>query len=451
LKPIPFDAPITNSNVIAFDNHLVNPYIQNFNLELQRQLANNLTLELRYIGTKGTKLFPATGFSLNINPANAIENGILEAFKVTQAGGDAALFNQMLNGITLTGVGTVNGTSLTGSAALQQFSGTRTFLANGDPSGLANYLARTAPAGGKVGDYVRRNGFPENFILTNPQVGTNQALLWTNAANSTYQSFNVAITKRLSHGFTNQSTYSWSKTLGTSIINPRQRSNKTLLAIHRTHDFRSNGTYELPFGPNRLLLTNAPAWLTRVVERWQLGAAFNVNTGAPLSLTTGINNPYGLAQNFPNLAAPLTKSLGKVQKTGLAPGVVTYFEGLGQAPDPIRSTLTTAQTLNAASTNFAITDSSGKIILQNPTTGNVGNLGDNYLEGPGSISLDANLLKTVRIGESKEFVIRLDAINVLNHPNWGNPTTSINSTSFGRIALPTTGNRQFVFNARVNF
>jgi hypothetical protein len=204
LKPIPFDAPITNSNVIAFDNHLVNPYIQNFNLELQRQLANNLTLELRYIGTKGTKLFPATGFSLNINPANAIENGILEAFKVTQAGGDAALFNQMLNGITLTGVGTVNGTSLTGSAALQQFSGTRTFLANGDPSGLANYLARTAPAGGKVGDYVRRNGFPENFILTNPQVGTNQALLWTNAANSTYQSFNVAITKRLSHGFTNK-------------------------------------------------------------------------------------------------------------------------------------------------------------------------------------------------------------------------------------------------------
>ena len=454
LRPIPFDAPITNSNVIAFDTHLVNPYIQNFNLEIQRQLANNLTLEVRYVGTKGTKLFPSTGFSLNINPANTIENGILDAFKITQAGGDAALFDRMLNGFNFAGVGTVNGTSLSGSAALRQFSGTRTFLANGDPTGLANYLARTAPSGttpGKVGDFVRRNGFAENFILTNPQVGTNQALLWTNASNSTYNSFNVAVTKRLSHGFTNQSTYTWSKTLGTSIVNPRERGNKTLLGIHRSHDFRSNGTYELPFGPGRTLLANSPSWLNRIVERWQLGAAFNVNTGAPLSLDTGITNAYGLVNNFADIVAPLPKSLGKVQKSGLPPGVVTYFEGLGQTPDPIRSTLTTAQTLNTASTNSAITDASGKIILQNPAAGNVGILGDNYFEGPGSISLDANLLKTVRIGETKEFVIRLDAINVLNHPNWGNPTTSINSTSFGRITLPTTGNRQFVFNARLNF
>jgi hypothetical protein len=40
---------------------------------------------------------------------------------------------------------------------------------------------------------------------------------------------------------------------------------------------------------------------------------------------------------------------------------------------------------------------------------------------------------------------------VLNHPNFGNPTGSVNSTLFGRIGLPTLWNRQFVFNARVNF
>jgi hypothetical protein len=316
---------------------------------------------------------------------------------------------------------------------------------------LAGYLARTAPTGGAVGDYVRRNGFPENFVLTNPQVGAGQALLWTNANNSTYNSFNIAMTKRLSHGFTNQATYTWSKSLGTSIVDPRQRGNKTLQSIHRTHDFRSNGTYELPFGPGRPLLANAPGWLSRVVERWQLGAAFSVNTGAPLALTTGITNAYGLVNNFADIAGPLPKSLGQVRKNGLAPGVVTYFDGFGQTADPGRSSLTTAQTLNTASTNFAITDSSGKIILQNPASGRVGNLGDNYFEGPGAINFDANLLKTVRIGEGKDFVIRLDAINILNHPNWAAPTNSINSTSFGRIALPTTGNRQFVFNARVNF
>jgi hypothetical protein len=57
----------------------------------------------------------------------------------------------------------------------------------------------------------------------------------------------------------------------------------------------------------------------------------------------------------------------------------------------------------------------------------------------------------VRVAENKELVIRLDAINVLNHPNWGTPNLSIDSPGFGRIALPTTGNRQFTFTARVEF
>src|SRR5207249_9455493 len=106
---------------------------------------------------------------------------------------------------------------------------TRGFLANSNAAGLANYLARTAPLGGNPGDYIRTNGLPENFVLTNPQLG--QALLFTNPNNSTYNSLNVAVTKRLSHGFTNQSTYTWSKTMGTSIVSPRQRGNKTLSAI----------------------------------------------------------------------------------------------------------------------------------------------------------------------------------------------------------------------------
>jgi hypothetical protein len=78
-------------------------------------------------------------------------------------------------------------------------------------------------------------------------------------------------------------------------------------------------------------------------------------------------------------------------------------------------------------------------------------LGEAWFEGPGRIALDANLVKRVRIDETKEVEIRLDAINVLNHPNFGNPTANINSIQFGRIGLPTGGNRQFVFNARLNF
>lgn len=445
---IPLDQPILTSNTFAFDNNLVNPYIQNFNLEIQRELMPNLTLEVRYIGTKGTKLYPG-GFSINVNTPNVIENGILDAFVMTRSGGNAPLFDQMFRGINFPGAGVVNGTTLTGSQALRQSSATRTFVANGDPAGLATYLARNAPTGGRIGDYVRRNGFPENFIVANPQLGN--ALLWTNTNNSIYHSLSTSVTKRLTHGFTNQTTYTWSRALATSFINPRERGRKGLTGNHRTHDVRSNGTWELPFGPGRPLLGNAPGWVSRLVERWQFGGILSLSSGAPLTITTGTNNIYGLTNNFPDMATALPKDFGKVLKSGLAPGVITYFEGVTQSNDPIRSGITTAQGLQGANTNLAVADAQGRILFQNPAVGTIGNLGDNYFEGPAAVNLDANLVKRVKITETKEFEIRLDAINVLNHPNFGAPTVSINSNQFGRISLPTTGNRQFIFNARVNF
>jgi hypothetical protein len=460
LPVIPVDQPVTGSNVFAFDPHLVNPYIQNFNLELQRELMPSLTLEVRYIGTKGTKLYPPGSFAININTPNVFENRILDAFTTTRNGGNAILFDDMLRGFNL-GSGVINGTTVTGSASLRSSSATRGFLANGDPTGLALYLSRTAPAGGKVGDYIRTNGFPENFVVTNPQFpsGGNSALLWTNAFNSTYHSLNISVTKRLSHGFTNQTTYTWSRALGTNLINPRERGSKGLVNNHRTHDVRSNGSWELPFGPDRPLLANAPGWLSRVVERWQLGGILSLSSGAPLTIHTGLNNPYGLVNNFPEMVTALPKDFGKVQTKGQSPGVIPYFEGVQQINDPIRSGITTAQGLQGSSTNLAITDAQGRILFQNPSVGKIGNLGDNYFEGPGNVNLDANLVKRVKIAETKEFEIRVDAINVLNHPNWAgnnnfgnnNANLSINSTNFGRLALPTTGNRQFIFNARVNF
>jgi hypothetical protein len=112
--------------------------------------------------------------------------------------------------------------------------------------------------------------------------------------------------------------------------------------------------------------------------------------------------------------------------------------------------VTPAQSAQGSFTNLMIVDTQGNVLLTNPEPGTVGNLGQNWIEGPGSIGLDMNLVKRVRIDESKEFEFRLDSINILNHPNFGNPNTSINSTNFGRITTAT-GNRQFVLNLRLNF
>ena len=448
--------PVTerSQGFTVYDTNTVTPYIQNFNVELQREIIPNLTMEVRYIGSKGTKLEG----TLYLNNPIVEENGLLDAFRTTVAGGDAPLFDRIFNGLNVPGVGLVNGTTLTGSQALRQFSSTRTFMANGNVQGLADFLNQNSSFTGEVGGLLRRAGLPENFIVTNPQFGSRTfggAAIVGNLNNSTYHSMQVGMTKRLSHGFTNQTTYTWSRAIGTSILDPRNRSTKTLQTFQRTQDVRSNGTFELPFGPNRLLLGNAPGWISRLVERWQLGGIFNWSSGQPLSFTTNSTtpNPFQVlpnTSNFPDLVGPLPKSTGKVTFTA-RPGGITYFDGFTRVPDPGRAGITTAQNLQAANTQSAIADPQGRLVLTNPGIGKIGTLGQNWIEGPSQISFDANLVKRIRIGEAKEFEIRMDAINVLNHPNFGNPTMDMNSVNFGVIALPTTGNRTFTFNARVNF
>ena len=72
------------------------------------------------------------------------------------------------------------------------------------------------------------------------------------------------------------------------------------------------------------------------------------------------------------------------------------------------------------------------------------------LRGPGSFSFNADIIKRVTIREGLGFEFRADLINPTNTPQWGNPNTNIDSTSFGQITSAT-GSRLIVLGARINF
>jgi hypothetical protein len=99
---------------------------------------------------------------------------------------------------------------------------------------------------------------------------------------------------------------------------------------------------------------------------------------------------------------------------------------------------------------LAITDASGNLLMVNPTPGQLSNVSKGYLRGPSSLGLDMSLSKRIRISEAKNVEFRMDAISILNHPNWGAPNTNINNTGFGRITSAT-GSRTFTGNLRLNF
>jgi hypothetical protein len=478
VKPLaiePFD--VRTNSLSGFDDHRVNPYIQNFNLEIQRELARNLTLEARYVGSKGTRLYGG----ISINDVNIFENGILNAFNITRAGGNAPLFDQILNGIRLNagtnaslGQGVVDGTTLTGSAALRANTIFKPFLANGNVGQFASALNASTTVTGKAGGLLARNGFPDNFIVANPQYAS--VVMATNPGSSTYHAMTLQVTKRLSHGFTHSFGYTWSRSLGESggdgsvqYLDPRNRRlNKTLLGFHRTHDFRSNGTFELPFGPGRKFLSSGPGLVSRIVERWQLGGIFSWSSGAPITITassaeitwTQAPQTVNIARtpNTVNILGNFPKNIGKVTHTSNGG---YYFDGYQQVADPFVNNVTALQTLRNSFSNRALADANGSIILANPAPGTAGSLGRQWIEGPTHANLDANLVKRIRLTERKEFEIRVDAVNVMNNPRWSLVNSDINNVNFGRLiaADPTGGNqadnrianRRFTFTARLNF
>ena len=74
--------PINDSNsstqtILVADSGMRQPYIQNWNASLGREIRPGLILDVRYVGSKGTKLLRGT----NINENNIFENGILNAFQ----------------------------------------------------------------------------------------------------------------------------------------------------------------------------------------------------------------------------------------------------------------------------------------------------------------------------------------------------------------------------------
>ncbi len=57
----------------------------------------------------------------------------------------------------------------------------------------------------------------------------------------------------------------------------------------------------------------------------------------------------------------------------------------------------------------------------------------NALSGPGFADLDMSGEKDTKITEHLTFNLRADAFDILNHPNFGQPSGNVQSAFFGQI------------------
>src|SRR6185295_1614066 len=113
------------------------PYIQSFNLSVQRELSRTMTFDIGWVANKATKLYRGH----QINEVNVIENGILDAFTAVRAGqNNVPLMDRIFNGVNFAGIGVVGTGGLTAAQALRRSTTTNAFFANGNVGWFANFI-----------------------------------------------------------------------------------------------------------------------------------------------------------------------------------------------------------------------------------------------------------------------------------------------------------------------
>jgi hypothetical protein len=184
----------------------------------------------------------------------------------------------------------------------------------------------------------------------------------------------------------------------------------------RTHTFVQSIVCDLPFGKGKRLASSGVG--AAVLGGWRVSSFLTLMTGLPLYFTasgTSLQAP-GNTQT-PDLVAP-----------------VKILHGIG----PGNPWFTTSSFAPPAASTF-------------------GNVGRNFLSGPGFFNLDAALSKSIRFTERYNLDLRLEAFGVTNTPQFffassggAAAGTTLGSTSFGQITSAS-GGRQLQLGAKFNF
>ena len=465
VNPAAFSFPIPQS-LFTFINALNTtqpvlrtPYVQNWTLGVQREIASGVVVEARYVGNKSTHAWHA----YSLNETNIFENGFLQEFRNAERnrqinaaagvtsfqnlgrpgqvplpifeaafgarGSQAALTaangfanGTFLNNLQLSNAGTLANTLATGSSGLYLC---RMVGSNFGPCASAGYNA--------PGPY------PLNVFRPNPFV-TGLTLLDDNSY-STYHGLQIEFRKSNRHGLELRGNYTWSKTLSdlSNLDNQAAEDNYYTLRNRNLdkgptpfdlrHVFVAYWTYELPIGKGKPVL-NFGGVVNRVAGGWKLSGLHRYHSGAPYRLTSGRNT-------FNNLSDS---------------GVILDGLSLSELQDALRS-FRPGPNQNAFSADARLVGADRRAnpqYLRIPAA--PGEFGQHLLiYGTPLLINDLALEKAIPITERVHFTFQVEALNAFNHPVLNVGTANIDSNSFGQSTSALVGARNLQIRLRLDW
>ncbi len=244
------------------DPYARSPRVQQFSVDVQRQLPGGIALEVGYVGSRSSHLTTMSG-NLNINALNPSYFGL----------GYTALTNPVANPL------------------------------HGAVSSSSNFGGTTVP----------------QYQLLQPYPQFGEVLLeLSDQDHAKYDSMIVKAQKRLSNGLTFLSTFTWSRTFdegsggpGNSLNggnagvpqNPYNVAAEWSPAYYDTPlRWATALSYELPFGKGKQFLGSSGNLVNYVVGGWSFNAIGTYQTGFPLNITqsTDNNSQFGYDVQRPN-------------------------------------------------------------------------------------------------------------------------------------------------------
>jgi outer membrane receptor protein involved in Fe transport len=374
----------------ARPNPLRLPTLDAWNLSLQQSLTPTLSLTVAYVGNKGTH----TLADLSGNNTNPNEAAIFLPAQYSLTGQALHYDPTVKSGIAANG-GTANQTFLR-----RYYGGTLPACA--DPA----YATPVGVAKGQCG-------------------WSNDITFFGNDMDTHFNALQVTLAKVFTHGYSVTANYAWQR--GTSwqsgfyTWNPRAAKGRD--SSIRQQQIIIYGLAELPFGRNKLVLSNANAVVNQIVGGWQISPVINYSSGLPFSLSYSSCNA-----SIPGDAPCLVNgqpSRFQPHVTGFPGNGLTYY-------DP--------QTLGS--------------VFTAPGLDQIGTIGRNSVFGPHFFNTDISVQKNFPIKERVALQFRMDAFNAFNHINFGLPGGNIEqsgSITSGPGVDGTANPRQLQFVVRVQF
>ncbi len=425
--------------VTGIDQHIKQPYVQSWNLGVQRALTKSLAIEVRYNGNRTIHQWIA----VNPNEVNVFENGFLSDFKNAQANLAAnpncnpnnpnpsapCSFSSSFGHPTPildAALGGKNGAGYQDQSLIYNVQtgqvGNVAQLLDGIFYDNSTYFcnlvgSKFAPCANNLGYTGAGAGYPINFFQANPYAGGNTTSYLTAAGYSNYNGLQIDLRQGNWHGLQYDANYTWSKSLGvnskaqyTASFNQYTNRNIGLSYVPSQFDLRNvlhaNGTYDLPFGKGKAFLSYNNGIVDRIVGHWNLGTIVGFQSGAPFVLN-GENYTYNDYAD------------GGVSLTGVTPHQLQQSIRARHIPGTASVSLLDPKYISASGA------ANSAYINPNTTPGTFAQIF--ALHGPHAFSQDVAVTKAIPIFRELNFNLQGEFLNVWNHPTFGNTSYSQDS------------------------